>query len=63
MNIPNDAIAFVGAGAGTGLAVQSTIGGAGIAAMGSAVAIPLVAVGASLGLLCYGAYRFGKKRT
>ncbi len=63
MTIPNDAIAFVGTGAGTGLAVQSTIGGAGIAAMGSAAAIPFIAVGAGLGLMCYGAYRFGKKKS
>ncbi len=59
--IPTDGIIFVGGGAATGAGISATIGGAGLAATGTAWAIPMVLTGASVGLVLYGAYKLGQK--
>ncbi len=58
--VPTDGAAFVGGGALAGAGLHATIGGAGIAAMGGAVAVPMVLTGAGVGLLLFGAYRLGQ---
>jgi hypothetical protein len=59
--VPTDGALFVGGGAAAGAGAQLAIGGAGLAAMGTAVAVPMVFTGAGAGLLLYGAYRLGRK--
>ena len=59
--LPTDGIIFVGGGAATGAGVSATIGGAGLAVVGTAVAIPMVLTGAGVGLVLYGAYKLGQK--
>lgn len=54
--------AAVGAGAGVGAGAQAIIGGVGVAVAGTAVALPLVIVGASLGALVWIGYKVGKSR-
>ena len=59
--VPTDGAIFVGGGAAAGAGVQAMIGGAGLAAMGTAVAVPMILTGAGVGLLLYGAYKLGQK--
>lgn len=59
--IPTDGIIFVGGGAATGAGISATVGGMGLAAVGTAVAIPMVLTGAGIGLVLYGAYKLGQK--
>ena len=64
ISIPTDGVAFLGVGAAAGAGVSATVGGIGLAAMGTAVGVsmaPLAAVGAGIGALSYGAYRLGKR--
>ncbi len=53
---------FMSGGALAGLVTKAAIGGVGIAAMGTAVAVPMVSIGTGLGLVMYGAYRLGKQK-
>ncbi len=62
ISIPTDGAVCVGTGAAAGFGIEATIGGAGLAAMGSAIAIPMALTGAGLGLAFYVAYRIGKAR-
>lgn len=48
-------------GAAAGLATEAVIGGVGVAALGTAAAVPLAAVGAVVGLGAGLCYVFGKK--
>ncbi len=58
--VPTDGALFVGGGAAVGAGVQATIGGAGLAAMGTAVSVPMILTGAGIGLALYGAYKLGQ---
>jgi len=48
-------------GAISAMRVEYAIGSAGLAAMGTAVAVPIVAIGTGLALAGYGAFRVGKE--
>lgn len=51
----------LGIGGVCGMVVDLGVGGMGLAAMGTAIAIPTVSVGTVLGVLGYGCYFLGRK--
>lgn len=57
-----EGVAGAFAGAAVGAGIKATIGGVGVAAMGTAVALPVVPVAAALGLAGGLLYGLGRRR-